>query len=70
MSAEGSQESAEQQGPGGENAESLESSSAGSGPSLEGESVWQRLKSMGGQQDNVGTLPCHLSSEIRILSMP
>ena len=67
MPAEGSEKSAEQQGPliGDDG---LKSSSAEGKPSLEGRSMWQRLKGIGRQQKNVSTLPCCLCSDIQILN--
>ena len=67
MPAEGSEESAEQQGPLSEDG-GLKSSSAEGKPSLEGKSVWQRLKGIGRQQKHVSRLPCPLHSDISTLS--
>ena len=66
-SAEGSEDSAEQQSPLGEDG-GLKSSSAEGEPSQEGKSVWQRLKGIGRQQKHVSRLPCPLHSDISILS--
>ena len=55
-SAEALEDSAEQKGPLSEEG-GLQSSLSEGEPSLEGKSVWQRLKSIGRQQKDVSMLP-------------